>query len=383
MTERLILIGASTRAAAQSAARSGFQVCCLDQFGDRDLRECAGQVEVVADWPDGIPDVLSRIPTGQLAITGALENSPQILDWLRERFLFVGCSAAAIRMLRDPAGVQEILKQAGHPWLQVSLNGPLDLQTETPLRWLSKPLQSAAGFHVGFCDPDTSAASQPASPDRTARAGGVYFQEFVQGPSVSGLFLSDGEECRLLGLTRQLVGLPEAGCSGFRYCGSIGPLSTGEISAGAFQQARRIGQTLVEATGCAGLFGCDFIWNTDTETLSVCEVNPRYVASAEILEIACNMPLMQWHLHACRGQLPSAGIVFQRGFLAGKLICFARKTVLSAELRSPSAEASLADIPPPASRIPAGHPVCTVLTTGQSESTVRSRLLAAAERVLG
>ena len=383
MTERLILIGASTRAAAQSAVRSGLSVCCLDQFGDQDLRECAGQVKVVENWPEGILDVLDQIPRGQLVITGALENSPQILTRLRDRFSFAGCSAEAIGMLRDPVRVQEILKQAGLHWLRVSLSGPPDLQTETSSRWLRKPLHSAAGFHVRFCRTDRPAAVRPAETGCSTQAAGFYYQEYVEGTAVSGLFLSDGAGCRLLGLTRQLIGLPQAGSSGFRYCGSIGPLSTDEIPERAFQLARRIGQTLVEATGCRGLFGCDFLWNTDTETLPVCEVNPRYVASAEVLENVCNVPLIQWHLDACRGQLPADIIASEPTSLAGRLICFAKQPVQSADVTSLSAEICLADIPREGIEIPAGHPICTVLATGASESAVRSRLLAAAERVLG
>jgi len=279
--------------------------------------------------------------------------------------------------------MQNILRQAGLRQLQVSLDDPADVQPETPVRWLRKPLRSAAGFHIRLCGTDRPPAQRPGATGHNQGAVDSYYQEFAAGTSVSGVFLSNGEQCRLLGLTRQLIGLPEAGSSGFRYCGSIGPLSTQEVPERAFQLARRTGLALVEATGCTGLFGCDFLWHAESQTLPVCEVNPRYVASAEVLEKVCGQPLIQWHLEACRGQLPpEIGTPAPAG-MAGRLICFAKQSVPSADLTALAAGICLADIPRTGIRIPAGHPICTVLTTGMSETVVRSRLLAAAKRISG
>ncbi len=63
-TPRLMILGASTRAAAQSAVRAGFQPVCADHFADEDLFEVA---EVLP---------LSGYPHGLLASAGASRRTP-------------------------------------------------------------------------------------------------------------------------------------------------------------------------------------------------------------------------------------------------------------------------------------------------------------------
>jgi predicted ATP-grasp superfamily ATP-dependent carboligase len=378
MAERLIIVGASTRAAAQSAIRSGFRAWCIDQFGDQDLRDCAEHVEVVDNWPEGILDVVPRIPPGTLVVTGALENSPRILDQLRERLPFAGCNVDSMRALRDPISLQQILQQAGLDTLRVSLHQP---DREPSIRWLRKPLQSAAGFNIRFNEAASAATST--SHDDIAELPRCYYQEFVEGESVSGLFLSSGEDCRLIGLTRQLIGLTEAGCSGFRYCGSIGPLTADDLSLLAVELAMQAGRALAEATGCRGLSGCDFIWNRDAETLRVCEVNPRYTASAEVLEPAEADSLMRLHVDACRDRLPESVPEVARSGKEyfGKLICFAKQPFQGSRLKSLLGEIRIADVPAKEVEIARGHPICTVLAEGPSESAVRSELFDAAAQI--
>lgn len=386
MTQRLIIVGASTRAAAQSAVRSGFRAWCIDQFGDQDLRACAEHVEVVDDWPDGILKVVPRLPSGTLVITGAIENAPRILARLRERLPFAGCDVDAMRSVRDPLNLQQILRQAGLSALDVSFKDPLRQSPQTvPVRWLRKPLRSAAGFNIRYHEtggPGLEPAS--ASTNDRAKPPACYYQEFAEGISVSGLFLGSGADCRLIGLTRQLVGMAEAGAGDFRYCGSIGPLSTRDLDPRAFELAARIGQVLVEATGCRGLFGCDFLWNSQAGTLSVCEVNPRFTAAAELFEHAGSARLMRWHLDACQGELPQVVDETDSAdspLLCGKLICFAKEPFPAAALAAVQNQITLADIPVAGSVIPTGHPICTVLAKGVSVSAVQDGLLVDAARL--
>ena len=401
MSERLILVGASCRAAAESAARSGFRAWCIDQFGDEDLRASAEHVEVISRWPEGILDVIPKIPPGTLVITGALENAPQVLARLRDRLPFAGCDVDAMRALRDPLNLQQMLRQARLSSLKVALREPA---SSSGIRWLKKPLRSAAGFHIRRFESEgrKPSGSSPGSKPR------FYFQEFALGRSLSGLFLSDGEGCQLRGLTEQLIGLSEAGADGFRYCGSIGPLTTHEISPRVFEIAEATGQALVEATGCRGLLGVDFIWNAPSERLSVCEVNPRYTASAEVIERATEAPLMRWHIDAIQDAAkrvvaarrkpsgPSATSDVGPGCLRfsspsfvhdfqgephGKLICFALDSFPAAALDRVRGDVSLADIPHGNQVIPKGHPICTVLARGETAHSVREALFEAAAQV--
>jgi predicted ATP-grasp superfamily ATP-dependent carboligase len=396
MSERLIIVGASCRAAAESAVRSGFSAWCIDQFGDEDLRACAEHVEVVSRWPDGILDVIPKIPPGTFVITGALENAPQVLARLRDRLPFAGCDVDAMRALRDPLNLQQILQQAGLSALTVALREP---SSSSEIRWLKKPLRSAAGFHICRFN---SEGQEPAGSSSGSKPR-FYFQEFSLGRSLSGLYLSDGERCQLLGLTEQLIG-SEAGADAFRYGGSIGPLTNREVSPEVFVTAESIGQALVEASGCRGLFGADLLWDEQAERLSVCEVNPRYTASAEVIERATEAPLMRWHIAACRGERTVAetckpsgasttsvvepadfhwalGGADSQGTLHGKLICFAQEEFPATALNRLRGEVQMADIPHADQVIPAGHPICTVIARGETADLTREALLEAVSRI--
>src|SRR5436190_2180226 len=65
-----------------------------------------------------------------------------------------------------------------------------------PGRWLVKPVAGAGGAGI----------RRVRSPRSYRRP--VYVQEFIVGESRSAVFVADAGGCRLLGVTRQLVGEP-------------------------------------------------------------------------------------------------------------------------------------------------------------------------------
>ncbi len=94
----------------------------------------------------------------------------------------------------------------------------------------------------------------------------------------------------LAGITRQWVGRPG---SEFAYVGSVGPWP---VSGSESRRIQALGDTLARAFGLVGLFGVDFVLR-DGMPWPV-EVNPRYTASVEVLELALG--------RAAPGRAPSA-----------------------------------------------------------------------------
>lgn len=386
MTDRkpLIIVGASARAAAQSAVRSKFQPWCIDQFGDTDLRECAAAVTVVSDWPDGIVDAIAAAPDAPLVFAGALENSPELLEKLGARFPIAGASPQAIRLVRDPIWLQDCVKAAGLPSLAIRRR----LTTaDAGNRWLLKPRASAAGFGI-----------QHANSPATASETGV-FQEFAEGVSVSGLFMGSRVGGHLLGLTSQLHGLADAGASGFLHCGSIGPLRRCDIEAECFDLARAAGNAIARLAGVRGLFGIDFVFNPESRRLCTLEVNPRWTASAELYEraIPC-WPLMEWHVDASLPG-PRYRLISQSGGsiesmvdseleqierIHGRIVVYSseRITIRPSDLISNlPASVDVADIPVSGTVIESGHPVCTVLLQAETAAECQDQLCAVARQV--
>src|ERR1700741_2296856 len=65
---------------------------------------------------------------------------------------------------------------------------------------------------------------------------------------------------------------------------------------------RESAKTLSEVAGVRGLFGIDFILNSDIPWLV--EVNPRYTASMEVIEFGNGVPMLALHRHAFEPTAP-------------------------------------------------------------------------------
>ena len=80
---RVLIVGGSTRAAAWSAVRAGWQPICADLFADLDTHQVA-QVIPVRDYPRSLPDDVASVEAEGWFYTGALENYPEIIEQLAQ-----------------------------------------------------------------------------------------------------------------------------------------------------------------------------------------------------------------------------------------------------------------------------------------------------------
>jgi predicted ATP-grasp superfamily ATP-dependent carboligase len=182
-------------------------------------------------------DMLDAAPAlgAPVLLTGKMEDYPDVVERIAERWPLLGMTPQAMRLARDPAMLPSIK--------------PLPPSR----RELIKPRR---GFGI-----------------RMRRLGEVvdadhHVQPFVEGVSIAAVFRGE----RLLGVTEQLV-------SRFAYRGSVGPLDidTAEIE--------RIGALVAWRCGIQldGLFGIDMIRDHYGDVWPI-EINPRYTASMEIIE---------------------------------------------------------------------------------------------------
>jgi predicted ATP-grasp superfamily ATP-dependent carboligase len=376
MQQVLTIVGSSARAAAVSAARSGFFVHAADLFADIDLCRIA-QTTQIDDYPAGLGDIIRGPQPGAWLYTGAIENYPDLVDaWARHRPLW-GNAGDVLRTIRNPELVAAALDRHGlhAPLVTTEVN-----RVPTDGTWLAKPLTSAGGLHIAPWRGRQSADLQPSwgPPDRW------YFQQRVDGKSYSATFLSAAGQAVLVGVTEQLIGLGWTGGADFRYCGSVGPVV---LSRSAENELLRIGELLAQRFHLVGLVGVDFIVNSTGVWLV--EVNPRLTASVEVLERACGLHAIRMHAAACeQRRLPSADWnAF--GKVAGKAIVFAPTRLQFLQNLATAMDAAeeisfpeLADIPSPGTSIDAGWPIATVLAEGTSAEEVRTKLRLRAGRLL-
>jgi uncharacterized protein len=342
----VILLGASTRAAAGSALRAGWIPWCIDLFADADLQNIAVVRKVPMDaYPHGLLEALTDAPQAPVIYTGALENRPDLIARI-DRPLW-GNSPTVLRAIRDPSQWTSSLHAHGLPC-------PALVDAPTAGRWLLKPRKSGGGLGIQLY------VGQAFNP-RTH-----FLQEWIDGVPMSAVYLGQNDDATLLGVTQQLIGTPWLNATGFHYAGNIGPLRLESVP------WQRLGAALAKAFHLRGLFGIDAIL-CDGVPFPV-EINPRYTASVEIVERAYKRPLLQWHGDVFRGR-SATPVIPPNERLHGKAILYARETLAFPE-RGPwlEDETEYADIPHAGEIIEQGRPVLTLFTSGATAAECETNL---------
>ena len=401
MPGHLLILGASVRAAAFSAARSGFLPLGADLFADVDLRRWARAVRV-ENYPAGLADAAHNAPPAPWLYTGGLENHPDLVDRIASSRPLLGNRGDVLRAVRDPQRLGEQLRAAGLCYPPVAFS-PERLPRDGS--WLHKPLASSGGLGIEVWQGDSgqwavesgqwsvgssrrgATAGLSSSADGTfgqanggpsdsgpqitdAARGRFFFQARIDGQPCSAVYVAAADRAVLLGATRQLLATTGTGAGPFCYAGSLGPLRLAPM---LDHQLQIIGQEIARRFSLVGLFGVDLVLADDQ--FWVIEVNPRFPASVEVLERACGFEAVAIHVEACRrGRLPPPPA--PSGMWCGKAILWARADLVvpadfpglapPADLKSWPA---LADVPAPGTRIRAGGPIATVLAeTGDEPS---------------
>ena len=361
---RLLILGVSARAAAFSALRAGYVPLAADCFGDEDL-VAACDCRRVDRYPAGFEVVAAAFPDCPWLYAGGLENHPKLVGRIAERRQLLGNSERVLRQVRDPFALAESLQHGALPRLDVSATPPDGPHGD----WLRKPRKSGGGRRIEFVSETT--------PDRLAPGETFYYQRYVAGTACSSVFVAANGRAVWLGATQQLIGTAWTGARGFEYAGSIGPR---DMTSHGQTQWQAIGNCLASRFELSGLFGVDAVMAEDA--IWVVEVNPRYTASVEVLELAGDANLMRFHVRACQnGELPTEWAI-QPGRRVGKAIVFAEKDgrvptdfdQFVTCVNSHQALPAVADIPAVGREFRRGDPLVTVLAEGGSLSDVERSL---------
>lgn len=367
-TQRQILIvGASARAAAFSAIRAGLLPSCLDLFADQDLRQ-ATTVERVADYADNAEAAARRLPPMPWLYTGAVENHPALVARLSTERPLWGIGGEALRQARDAQCVAKMLHAAGLPNCEVceSAAGLSDDGT-----WLRKPRRSAGGQGIAPHDLRDEFRRQEAD---------YYWQRRMPGTPSAAVFIGTARGAIPLGVTRQLIGGGHLAEPGFHYHGSLGPLM---ISQQLTAQIAAIGDLLTNRLGLRGIFGVDGMLHN--ENFYTVEINPRYVASVEVLERGWQIDAMQLHaavfVDAQETAVPRNLLTGAPQF-NGKQIVFATHDARVSQRFTDWCVAQnrdcrwprVADIPTPGQLLNSGNPVATVFAGGDDDTCIAHKL---------
>jgi hypothetical protein len=370
MKMRILVIGISVRAMAESAVHSGYSILALDTFGDEDLRTLAESRSLHRDShgrysPEALLEISRQLEFDALAYTSNLENHPEILRRIAGKRQIIGNSPQAIRAVRHWTALFPRLRHVGFS-VPETVSGYENRRPDRARRWLVKPVRSGGGHAVHFLLGEKSPGAR------------TIVQEYIPGKSCSASFAANGNECVVLGITEQLVGLSQFGARGFRYCGNLLPLAelcNPETSAFVLDQVRRLAAFLTREYGLTGLNGMDFILKGDRVYLA--EVNPRYSASMELIEWAYGLPMFHMHLEAAlNGKLPKFELeaVLKKGRFFGKAILFAERDLIAPDTR-PWRTRDIRDVPACGEKLHSRGPICSIFASGPTRDETFAELV--------
>ena len=354
----LLVVSASGRALAQSAARCGLPVVVLDLFNDLDVRALAVASDSVATRNgkfDGrrllaaAQRMCSPDCCGGLVYGSGFEGRTGLLAKLaRGRTLF-GNAPHTVAQLKDPARFFSMLDSLGIAHPETRLDPPADVAG-----WLVKCIGGAGGSHV-----------KPMRPRHCARPN-RYFQKLQSGRTLSVLFAADGRDARVIGVNEQwTAGIAQ--CAPYCYGGAVGGIL---LPPDVHVRIATLLGRLVRATGLVGLNGLDFILDADAEPC-VLEINPRPTATIDLYDADFEGGLLALHLRACRGELP--GMHRPHHARAHAIVYAMQALRVPARLYWP---AWCTDIPESGSLIPAGAPICSVHALAPASAQAREVVMA-------
>lgn len=384
---RVVIVGTSTRAIADSAARAGFQVTAVDGFADLDQHPAVDTRLVTPDASGlasagALASAAACLPADAVAYLSPFENHPDLVARLAAGRTLLGNTPDVLRRVRDPRQVMTALRRRGFAVPDTRLSSEVRLSGADCSGYLSKPIASGGGHGVRLHRSDETPAD-----DR-------YLQRWVSGTPASVVFLAAAGRAVPLAVSRQLVGEPGFGADGFRYCGNIvsGPSAVAgpgcasraggwPADAAVSREAGRLAEAAADEFGLAGVNGIDFVASAGRAV--PVEINPRWSASIELVERVTGSPIFSGHACAClAGELPSPDSVALRpGHAWGKAVVFARHACLMGDAEAWLADPDIRDVPRRGETIAAGHPICTVFASGPTDGECFERLVERASAV--
>ncbi|MFZ5505332.1 MAG: ATP-grasp domain-containing protein [Pseudomonadota bacterium] len=354
-----LIVAGSARALARACVDAGWRCDVIDPFADSDIAPLARRLvrgTLSGDHFDERLPALVRSMAGDwrgIVAGSGFEAVPSMLDKLAAIAPLYGNDAATVARCKAPLDLAAKAHRAGVRCAEVDVSGPVAGDD-----WLMKPIGGCGGIGV-----------------RAARAGeaiaeGWFAQRRIDGVPASVLFLADGHDARLVGVTRQY---PGSVAGPYAWCEAVGDLP---LSAAQYARLARDVAALTQQFGLRGLNGADLVF--DGEHAVLIEINPRPTATMMLYEQRVAGGLFAAHVAACEGRLDEVGL------LAGDEVHGLRVVYAPDTLRigdDAAWPAWSADRPPAGNTTARAMPLCTVLATGRDGADV-SRLLRQRERQL-
>ncbi len=345
MKGRVCIAGFATWHVAQSAFRAGYEVWSIDHFCDQDLswytRGCR-TFEELSELPDLIAELAVERHFDFLVVTSGAERIDTTLP-------LCGTDQKTVGEFLDKLEIQRFFEKQEIPV-------PPLVEGEYPC--MIKPRTGAGGWrNQVVADEGGRFAWEELWPDVP-----YLCQRIVEGVAASVSCIANGRDAMAIAVNRQFLRGGE-GEKSYGFAGVVTPLEhplAGEMA--------RLAERAAAASGCVGSVGIDFVLGAQPWAI---EINPRFQATLDVVEMATGCNLFELHVRGCNGMLPQRRP--EPGRIAMRRILFADRDLIVRDDLKHLAPA-IADIPWLGTEIEEGSAILSVYGWGETREQASVRL---------
>ncbi|NTV00827.1 MAG: ATP-grasp domain-containing protein [Methanoregulaceae archaeon] len=344
MRKKVLVAGFATRHVVQSAFGAGYEVYAVDHFCDQDLSFYARESIPFADLdelPGAVEEMCRRYHPDIMVVTSGAEALSSRILW--------GTAPEKARRFLDKLETHRFFEEIGVP-------APA-LLPEGVYPSMVKPRSGSGGWRNRVI---RDSGEREAWKDLFGDIP-VIIEELAEGVPCSVCCLANGKKAVAVAVNRQVL----RGGTGpeFGFCGSVTPFRNGKE-----QELAALAERIAATSGCIGTLGVDFV---SGDHITAIELNPRFQATLDTVEMATGLNLFSAHVAACRGILPEKKPSCR--MIAVREILFADKDLTVGEgLRR--LYPAIADIPWPGSNFEEGQAVISVYGWGTTSEDAKVML---------
>lgn len=278
---RILIIALSARPYAIAAKQAGYQVTVIDGFADAQTQAYADEVfatdfDETGFIADDLLNIIKQLDTSQyqgFVYGSGFDGKPDLLQEISNRLPLIGNTVDTLKAIRHTHTFFNALQK-----LHIRHPQVVDIIPKAG-QYLKKSMHGCGGTHISFATQDDVLSE------------GEYFQQYIEGRSVSLLFVACTNAIEVIGFNEQWVS--ESQSAPFRYNGAVGQV---ELAINVQQQLISAAQALTVEFGLKGLNSLDAIVANDIAY--VLEVNPRLSATFDLHE---GLDLFERHIGAAQG----------------------------------------------------------------------------------
>lgn len=341
MTGSVLVAGFSTRHVAKSAHAAGYIVYAVDHFCDQDLSWYTRDMvrfEHLDDLPEAVLEMCGRHRIDWAIPTSGAEALLQDLPVL-------GTDPPVAARFLDKLATQEFFESLGVPVPQ--LRGDDQYPAMVKPRWGSG----------GWRNRVVSSARELALWQDEFEGAEAIVQEVVEGIPASVSCITDGRgHARAIAANMQI--LRGEGDSAYGFCGSLTPLDHPLVP-----RMAACAERIAAASGCRGCIGVDFVLGE--RNLYAIEVNPRFQATLDTVEMSLGINLFSTHVQACHGKLPSPDVLHPARVSIRRILFAERDCAVEGNLSA--LFPAVSDIPWPGTFFEEGQAIVSVYGWGETK----------------